>query len=111
MRTLIKALQNNNTEIDSEIYAIIGTLDLTAIENMLLYNTSGASKASRSHRLFMTLCIEQPAPTDEKYFQSDKVRRTLAGAVIHKTLLRRHAQQYHQQVNQMAMHTPGVVMY
>jgi hypothetical protein len=102
MRSLTTALQNDNTEVNSDIDAIIGTLDLTAIENMLLVNTPGAPEASRSHTLITTLCIEQPAPTDEKYFQSDILCHTPAGAIVYKALLRHYGQQYYQQVKQMA---------
>jgi len=63
---------------------------------------SGSSDASRSHTLIMTLCIEPPLLDDERYFQSDAVRRTLAGAVVYKALFRRFGMEFYDEVRHMA---------
>lgn len=63
---------------------------------------SGPDQGSRSHTLVMTLCLEPPAPGNERYLQTDKVHRTLTGAVVYKALLRHHGLEYYDQVSRMA---------
>jgi len=63
---------------------------------------SSSSEASRSHTLIVILCLEPLAPDNPRYFQSDAVRRTLAGAVVYKGLLRRFGLEFYDEVSRMA---------
>jgi hypothetical protein len=99
MFTLNGILRGDSAKIDREIRSAINTLDFRAIEVMLLTNTI---EASRAQTLIMILCTGQPAPTEERYFQSDIPSRTLAGAVVYKAVLRRHGRAHYHKVKRMA---------
>jgi len=99
MRNLTTVFLENRAVIDGRIRAKIEGLEFHGVKKMLVDDTS---KASRSHTLIMTLCLEPPAPDDPRYFQSDAVRRTLAGAVVYKALLRRFGLGFYDQVCHMA---------
>jgi hypothetical protein len=99
MFTLHTVLGDNSAGIDREIRGDINTLDLGTIEKMLLIDTS---EAARTRTLIMTLCTDQPAPTEEGYFQSDIPSRTLAGAVAFKAVLHRHGRENYHKVKRMA---------
>jgi hypothetical protein len=99
MFTLNTVLRGDGAKIDREIHSTISTLDLSTIEKMLLVDTS---ELARIRTLIVTLCTEQPAPTEEEYFQSDIPSRSLAGAVIYKAVLHHHGQEHYHKVKRMA---------
>ncbi len=102
MRHLIDVLGANPVAVVNQIDSKLNGLDFSAISKMLVENTTGPLEASRSHTLIMTLCRKLPAPGSEGYFQSDSVRRTLAGAGVYKALLRRYGQHHCDEVRHMA---------
>ena len=101
MRTLINVLEDQPA-VDNRMDTKLSSLGLDAIAKMLVEDTTGSDQESKSDTLITTLCIGQPGPGDEGYFKSDKVCRTLAGAVVYKKLIALYGRNHYKEVRNMA---------
>ena len=93
MRSLITVLEDQQL-VDNRIGSKLNSLGPGAIAKMLV--------ESRSDTLITTLCVGQPEPGSEGYSKTDKVWRTLAGAVVYKTLIGLYGRNHYKEVRNMA---------
>ena len=101
MRSLIKVLEDPRA-VHNTIDSKLNGLSLDAVAKLLVGYTTGPVQESRSDALITTLCVGQPEPDDERYSKSDKVCRTLAGAVIYKRLIFLYGRNHYKEVRNMA---------
>ena len=83
------------TNVHNRIQSRLTELDLMTVQKML---EADINNVTESHTLITSLCTLQPGPTNIEYLKSDTISRTLAGAVVYKTLLSHYGAEFHRKI-------------